>query len=249
MEEILTPESIATNGECERDTKRIGGAACVLQCDDSGPVHVSDDACTTQRKRAPRPKNELTEAQKKQLRPDGSRDLENLRSLCQFARRKECTLNLQADSETRLGPLLNCIENWEKLLKNSRDATAIYTLYWRVYCMTLAEEYQNFTMKLQTTSGTTPSPAPKKRKRKRQRKQHLHQQDDIQRPRSCFKDQSLNWLTAELFGNVNPHTLSTSDSRRTRVRYWLRVGQPLLDYVKLDPAILVAPGMRLNQES
>jgi hypothetical protein len=146
---------------------------------------------------------------------------------------------LAVSSQPRLRHLRCSIENCENSIRDAKDEAAVHTLYMRFYAVELAVAYKDFQTKEQKKANILNSP------RRNIRKPRIDQEKSL---RESKRDKSLNWLTAQLFDDVDPGKLHSGDPRREKAKYWVRIGQPLLSLFVRSRAFLIAPGMRISQE-
>lgn len=145
---------------------------------------------------------------------------------------------LAVPSQLGLGHLGSSIKRCENSMRCAKDEAAVHNLYLRFLSIELAVAYRNHQTKGEGTDVRNP-------RRTKLRKPRLNR---AQRLRVSKRDASLDWLTAQLFDGVDPTELHSSDPRRERVEYWVRIGQPLLPLCARSRAFLIVPGMRISQE-
>lgn len=230
---LATPVSTPTGGS--QDCTEILPVASspdtsLSEDDDRSPSKRKNDAnneASVSVKRAKVPSIDGLKDTQRKILPDPVKDLENIWSLCLCLRGSSRTLQtVGTNSGAKRLPTL--IKNHKKMMKNADASKALHTLHWRLLLIEIADMYLT---KLPFEKELIKS----------------HMMRTGKKPHGS-RNVVVDWLTGQLFDDVDIHKLTDNDSDKTQVEYWLRLGLPLFRLTQhCGFMVLIAPGMRLSQ--
>ncbi|PQK16850.1 hypothetical protein BB8028_0007g00510 [Beauveria bassiana] len=180
------------------------------------------------------------------LQPNRIQDIRNLWQLCQCLRGKSPLIESgEMRRENGLTRLRRCLEFTEDTARKSKSAVHMLSL--RIYAVQLAIAYQDYKEAAESQSAARPLNQGRRKQKRKQKRKPLSD-GKRRKARKCQRDTSLDWMTAELYEDIDISNLAATDPRRVSVRYWLRIGEPLVPMFNYCPALLIAPGMQISQE-